>query len=154
MMKSTSHIIFFCSLLGLAACGGPNPTIAQQAEVKSVTIQGDPGHYTFTVTVRSPDKGCGQYADWWEVITADGDLIYRRILLHSHVSEQPFTRSGGPVEVTEEQELIIRAHMNNAGFGEKAITGTVKDGFTKVALDKDFAEDLEKEEPLPDGCAF
>ena len=86
------------------------------AEVTSVSVSGGAGAYTFSVGVKSPDTGCEQYADWWEVLSEDAQLIYRRILTHSHVTEQPFTRSGGPVTVDTGQIIIIRAHMNNLGY--------------------------------------
>ncbi|MGA9190363.1 MAG: hypothetical protein WBZ24_01400, partial [Anaerolineales bacterium] len=68
-----------------------------QARVISVDVSGEEGAFTFAVEIASPDTGCDRYADWWEVVTPNGDLLYRRILLHSHVDEQPFARSGGPV---------------------------------------------------------
>jgi len=124
------------------------------ADVLVVKISGNPNDYTFSVTLESPDTGCDQYANWWEVITPGGDLVYRRILGHSHVNEQPFTRSGGPVQISEDQEVIIRAHMNNTGYGGKAMRGSVAAGFKPVVLEKDFAGYLETEEPQPSGCAF
>jgi len=66
----------------------------QIAEVQSVKATGKSNSYTFAVTIKSPDIGCDRYADWWEVITPEGELLYRRVLLHSHVDEQPFTRTG------------------------------------------------------------
>lgn len=124
------------------------------ADVVEIKTSGNEGAYTFHVTLRSPDTGCGQYANWWEVISPEGDLIYRRILGHSHVDEQPFTRSGGEITISMDQVVIVRAHMNNLGYGGKAMTGTVKDGFRYKELEKSFAIKLEKVEPLPDGCAF
>lgn len=121
--------------------------------VEQVSVTGA-GPFTFQVTTGSPDTGCNQYADWWEIISEDGDLLFRRILLHSHVSEQPFTRSGGPVDVETEQIVIIRGHMNNTGYSNKGMIGSVKDGFSKIDLEDDFGKDLEKMEPLPDGCDF
>jgi hypothetical protein len=65
------------------------------ANIDSVETSGEDDYYSFQATVSSPDTGCEQYADWWEVLTDKGELLYRRVLLHSHVSEQPFHRSGG-----------------------------------------------------------
>ncbi|NER16647.1 hypothetical protein [Spongiivirga citrea] len=129
-------------------------TLGGEAEVTEVTFTKNENDYTFSVRIKSPDTGCEQYANWWEIITEDGDLVYRRILGHSHVTEQPFTRSGGPVSVTEDQILIIRGHMNNSGYGTTIFKGTIKDGFEKTIIDNDFAKDLEEQQPLPSGCAF
>ena len=124
------------------------------ADVISVEAKGEPNRYTFFVGISSPDTGCEKYADWWEVVSPEGDLIYRRILLHSHVNEQPFVRSGGPVQIEGDTEVIIRAHMNPDGFGGKAFKGTITLGFEEVDLEMDFAQDLENQDPLPSGCDF
>ena len=124
------------------------------ANVISVKVSGSPDQYQFSVEISSPDTGCLQYADWWEVITEDGTLLYRRILLHSHVNEQPFTRSGGPVQVEQDTIVIIRAHMNPGGFGGLVLKGSPQDGFREIQVEPGFAADLEKELPLPAGCDF
>lgn len=155
-MEGAGYIRFYMMVLIfiIISCAGSNDTRAQLAEVMQVQVSGSEGGYTFSVTLKSPDTGCDQFADWWEVITPEGDLIYRRILLHSHVDEQPFTRSGGPVEVNSNRELIIRAHMNTTGYGTVTMQGSVSGGFKMVSLSKDFAVSLEKKKPLPTGCAF
>ena len=154
-----------CSTI-LCACGSSgsgveaepeqNSTIAEtrSAEVTAVNYTGEPGDYIFSVTVESPDTGCNQYADWWEVVTSDETLVYRRVLTHSHVNEQPFTRSGGPVSVAEDEDIIIRAHMNDIGYGTQVFRGTVLQGFTSMSLDATFATELDTIQPLPDSCAF
>jgi hypothetical protein len=124
------------------------------ADVHSVAVSGGEGAYQFSVEIRSPDTGCEQYADWWEVISQDGELIYRRILAHSHVTEQPFTRSGGPAAISPDEVVIVRAHMNNGGYGGIAFQGSVETGFEAIQLESDFAEGLEKADPLPSGCGF
>lgn len=124
------------------------------ADVTKVEPRGSSGSYLFLVTVRSPDTGCEQYADWWEVITPAGELLYRRVLEHSHAKEQPFARSGGPVDVDEGQEVIVRAHMNRAGYGGAALRGTALSGFEPTLLARDFAGELASQAPLPQGCAF
>jgi hypothetical protein len=124
------------------------------ASVTEVSVSGEENQYTFSVTISSTDLGCQHYADWWEVIDLDGNLLYRRILAHSHVNEQPFTRSGGPVEILEAIEIYVRAHMNSSGYGTKVFKGSISGGFTPTNLDSDFAKKLEETSPLPNGCAF
>jgi len=108
----------------------------EQAVVSNVEISGAENNYTFSVTIKSPDTGCEQYADWWEVFDRDGNLIYRRILAHSHVSEQPFTRSGGPVRVSKDQFIYVRAHMNPLGYGTSVFSGTIENGLQEETIDK------------------
>ncbi len=134
--------------------GMPGPVDAPVADVTAVRVSGDPGAYQFSVEISSPDTGCEQFADWWEIVTEDGQLLYRRVLLHSHVTEQPFVRSGGPVDVDEDTVVIVRAHMNNGGYGGQAFRGTAGGGLEPVELAREFAADLEETPPLPDGCGF
>lgn len=152
--RTTAHIVlYFFSLLNFA-CFSMGQSHAQGADITRVRVDGREGAYTFSVTIQSPDTGCDQYADWWEVVTESGELIYRRILLHSHVNEQPFTRSGGPVSVKKDRRILVRAHMNNDGYGGMVAAGSVKEGFEIMQLTRDFAVDLAGKEPLPEGCGF
>ena len=133
----------------------PDSGSAVGADVVAVRTSGSPGAYSFAVTLQTPDTGCDQYADWWEVITPDGELLYRRILAHSHVDEQPFTRSGGPVDVQSTTRVIVRAHMNDAGYGGVAFGGSEEAGFAADAsVTAELAPQLAEEAPLPNGCAF
>ncbi len=122
------------------------------ADIVSVSTSGEPGNYQFAVGIESPDIDCSQYANWWEVVTTDGDLLYRRILGHSHPTEQPFVRSGGPVEISEADEVIVRAHMHPAGYGGIVYRGSVAGGFEATTLAEDFATALSEQDPLPSGC--
>ncbi|WP_010521880.1 hypothetical protein [Aquimarina agarivorans] len=122
--------------------------------VQNVTVSGNENEYTFSVTVKSPDTGCDQYADWWEVIDLEGNLIYRRILVHSHVNEQPFARSGGKVSITSKQQVIVRAHMNTSGYLPQVSKGTVANGFSNEAFDTKQFEDAAQKGNLPTNCAF
>ncbi len=125
-----------------------------QAVVEAVTFSGSEHNYRFDVQLKSPDTGCEQYADWWEIIDQKENLIYRRILLHSHVDEQPFTRSGSPVDIDDTTFVYIRGHMNNLGYSSFVFGGSIKDGFEAMELPITFAANLVAAAPLPDGCAF
>jgi hypothetical protein len=134
------------------------PTTVEQdvprADVTDVEVSGEPGSYTFSVQVESPDTGCEQYANWWEIITDDGQLLYRRILAHSHPDEQPFTRSGGPIQIDPTTTVWVRAHMNTSGYGGTMYMGSVESGFQPVEEPPMVAPDLAEEGPQPDGCAY
>ena len=136
------------AVLGAAGASGA------VADIVSVKVSGSPGAYDFDVGVRSKETGCRQYADWWEVVSEDGKLLYRRVLLHSHVDEQPFSRSGGPVAIQAHTVVWVRAHMNPGGYGGVAYKGSPQSGFGAAPLPADFAAGLGKAPPLPDGCAF
>ncbi|MBE9068210.1 hypothetical protein IQ260_16285 [Leptolyngbya cf. ectocarpi LEGE 11479] len=124
------------------------------ADLVSVAVTGEAGNYTFAVTLSSTDTGCEQYANWWEVADAKtGELLYRRILAHSHTNEQPFTRSGGPIPIAPNQSVIIRGHMGgvHSHYGGQVLGGSVEAGFKPVT---DSLDSLESVEPLPTACAF
>lgn len=136
---------------GLADAGAVG---SLRANVVAVRATGSPGKYEFSVTVSSPDKGCQQYADWWEVVSDDGKLLYRRVLFHSHAHEQPFERSGGPVPLKSDAVVWVRAHMHPGGYGGTVFKGSVRSGFREGRLATGFGAELEKLPPLPDSCAF
>ena len=148
-----------CSIMSESQMSKPQTVVATTenstiAQVLKVEATGEANNYNFAVTVSSPDTGCDRYADWWEVITPEGELLYRRVLLHSHVSEQPFRRQGGTVKIQPQQKVIVRVHMFPDGYSSIAQEGTVESGFAAVTLPAKFAESLASVEPLPKNCAF
>jgi hypothetical protein len=72
----------------------------------------------FSVTVQHADEGWDHYANRWEILGPDGKLIGVRELAHPHVSEQPFTRSLGNVNVPADiSEVTVRAHDSVHRYG-------------------------------------
>lgn len=133
----------------------PASTSEEEAQVIAVDITPNgTSNYQFAVTIASPDTGCDQYANWWEVVTPEGELLYRRILAHSHVDEQPFTRSGGPVTIDADQVAIVRVHMHPDGYSTQAMEGIVGKGLAPTTLTDEFASELAEAEPQPSGCTF
>ena len=141
-------IILFVCVLGF----GFAETV--QANVTAVSTQGSTGAYRFAVTLKSDETGCEQYADWWEVLSVKGELLYRRILVHSHPDTQPFTRSGGQVNIKADDIVYVRAHMNTLGYVGDVLRGTVNTGFRRVEKVPHFDKSIETQKPLPNGCAF
>ena len=73
----------------------------------------------FTVTLEHADSGWDHYADKWEILSPAGENLGTRVLLHPHVTEQPFTRSLGNVRIPDGVEKVrIRGHDSIHGFGE------------------------------------
>ena len=70
------------------------------------------------------------------------------------MGEQPFTRSGGPVNITPDSVVWVRAHMHPTGYGGAAMKGSATQGFVDAELGLDFAPELAESPPLPDGCCF
>ncbi|MGD1860635.1 MAG: hypothetical protein ACFB0E_11775 [Leptolyngbyaceae cyanobacterium] len=178
-MSRPQAAIALTFLLSLTAAGCGSPTISSDAEnqapaaetavsaettaaenpdfavVTAVTATAQNSEaYTFAVTIESPDTGCEQYANWWEVVSEEGELLYRRILAHSHVDEQPFERSGGPVAIASDQTVIVRAHMYPTGYGTQAMEGNPDSGFQSTTLAADFATALADADPQPNDCTF
>jgi hypothetical protein len=80
------------------------------------------GTWTFEVTVHHEDTGWEHYADRWEVLTADGEVLATRVLAHPHVDEQPFTRSQSGILIPEEvSQLQVRAHDLVHGYGGREV---------------------------------
>ena len=95
-----------------------------------------------------------QYADWWEVLSEEGELLYRRILVHSHPDTQPFTRSGGPVNIDDKSVVYVRGHMNSVGYIGDVMKGSITSGFHVVTEIPIFSKNVEKQMPLPQGCLY
>jgi hypothetical protein len=100
------------------------PALADKADVVDVKIskQGD-GLYAFDVTIKSDETGWDKYADKWDVLAPDGQVLGTRVLAHPHVDEQPFTRSLDGVAIPAGTATVtIRAHDKVEGYGGKEMT--------------------------------
>jgi hypothetical protein len=97
----------------------PVVTFAGEADVVGVKASsGKNGTWSFSVTVRHDDEGWEHYADRWEVLEPDGEVLGTRVLMHPHVGEQPFTRSLGGIELPNEiSKVLVRAHDSVHGYG-------------------------------------
>ncbi|UCG26138.1 MAG: hypothetical protein JSW55_09210 [Chloroflexota bacterium] len=112
----------------------PEETVASagaNADVEFVrAVQDAGGSWTFHVTVRHPDTGWEDYADGWDVVTPDGQVLkagvddpFTRLLLHPHENEQPFTRSQRGIVVPDGVTMVtVRAHDLVDGFGGREVS--------------------------------
>lgn len=112
--KKSRFLLLAASLFPLAGFAG-------EAEVEEVAVRmSASGSASFDVTVSHADSGWKHYADRWDVLDADGNVLGQRVLLHPHVNEQPFTRSLGGVAIPAGiNEVYIQAHDSVHGNGPK-----------------------------------
>jgi hypothetical protein len=105
-------------------------TGAGNADVLFVrAVQAADGTWTFHVTVEHPDTGWEDYADGWDVLTPDGEVLkpdpdspFTRLLLHPHENEQPFTRSQSRIAVPDGVTKVhVRAHDLVDGYGGREV---------------------------------
>ena len=108
-------VFFFLSLISAQA---------DEADVVSATIKETAsGVYTISATVRHGDTGWDHYADGWDVLGPNGEVISTRVLAHPHVNEQPFTRSKSGIKIPDGvTEVTIRARDNVHGVGGETVT--------------------------------
>ena len=112
-----------CLAAGLLLFGG---TTALAGEADVIAARAEPeggGTWRFEVTVRHADAGWDHYADAYEILDPEGKRLGRRVLLHPHVDEQPFTRSISGVRIPADLRRVrIRAHDKVHGWGGRELT--------------------------------
>ena len=109
------------SLLLLALCAAA--AWAGKAHVLFVEATQESGDvWTFSVTVRHDDKGPTHWVDWWRVRTPEGRELGRRVLLHSHEDEQPFTRDERIRVPSNVPIVVVEAHDKVHGLGGATVT--------------------------------
>lgn len=103
-------------LVGTALQAGSADVIAAKAS------QSRNGSWRVEATIRHADTGWDHYANGFEVLTADGNLLATRVLHHPHVKEQPFTRSVSVDIPTDVKQIIVRAQDSTHGQGGAFVT--------------------------------
>ncbi len=103
-------------MLATAAAAGP-------ADVLHVDVTQETGdRWRFAVTVQHADRDPDHWADWWRVRTPDGRELGRRVLLHSHVDEQPFIRDEIVRVPANVRLVVVEAHDKIHGLGGRTLT--------------------------------
>ncbi len=97
---------------------------AGEAAVLDATARANPdGTYAISATIAHADTGWEHYANKWEVVGPNGQVLDTRTLFHPHVGEQPFTRSLARVEIPiGVTEVIIRAYDSVHEDGPRTFT--------------------------------
>lgn len=95
-------------------------SLASPPEIEAVKADKVGMGWRFDVTIRHPDTGWDHFADGWEVVDANDQVLGYRELMHPHVTEQPFTRSLSNVMVPDGVRTVwIRVRCNEEGWAGK-----------------------------------
>lgn len=62
--------------------------------------------WNISVTLKHKDSGWSHYANSWQVVDEKNNLLGKRVLVHPHVNEQPFTRSLYSVKIPVNVKVI------------------------------------------------
>jgi hypothetical protein len=117
-MEKQLIIILLALVAGYGICfaGEADVVDAQVVETKDRL-------YQFQVSVLHEDTGWEHYADRWEVVDQDTNILATRTLHHPHVGEQPFTRGLSGVDIPKAlKKVTLRAHDSVHGYGGKVIS--------------------------------
>lgn len=112
-LRHAARVLVALALLALAraAWAGEADVVA----AKGHRVPG--GDFSFSVTIRSRDKGWDYYCDRFEVLSPQGKVLGVRELLHPHETEQPFTREPHGVQIPPGiTHAVIRAHHKPRGY--------------------------------------
>jgi hypothetical protein len=119
-MRQIIVIIGALVILAILLCP---PLLAGEADVTDVKVRLTDDGFDFAVTVRHDDTGWDHYADRWEVLDADRELLAKRVLYHPHVHEQPFTRHLTGVRIPDGiASVTVRAHDSVHEYGGRSMT--------------------------------
>lgn len=117
-MKTIKFSLLFTCILFFATNTHAGQVEVVDARAKSL----GENQYRFDVTLQHKDAGWDHYANRWEILDSDGNILATRTLYHPHVNEQPFTRSLTATIPATHKKVIIRGHDSEHQYGKKTIT--------------------------------
>jgi hypothetical protein len=123
-----SLVVTGCAALAPFVAGVPEPVERaggdRYPDVVAVELlpQGE-RVYDVRVTLSSPYDTPERYADGWQVLDPDGNVLGTHTLLHDHANEQPFTRTQRGVAIPAGvDEVTVQGRDQANGFGGLTLT--------------------------------
>lgn len=120
MINLNNRYTFVSSLIFSVFCSLAN---ADDIKVLAVDLNNTVNNYwVVKVTLQHNDTGWDHYADSWQVEDVKGNVLGYRLLLHPHVTEQPFTRSLANVKIPKDTTILfIKAHDKVHGWTNNSL---------------------------------
>ncbi len=109
-------------LISLLFFGFATPALTSEPTVKEVKVQKAGMLWNIHVTLEHPDTGWDHYADGWEILDTEGNVLAYRKLMHPHVDEQPFTRSISGVVIPDgTREIFVKVSCSLDGWASDLV---------------------------------
>jgi hypothetical protein len=110
------------SLSLILLLGFPLTTLAGEVKIEHTVFEKRGNAWTVETTLRHGDTGWEHYADAWRVVDEAGKELGKRVLLHPHEDEQPFTRSLNGMTIPSETQIVyVEAHDKVHGWSQQRI---------------------------------
>lgn len=115
-MNNSLLTTVFIALLSVYSASG----YAGEADIIDVKVQHNGGDsFQVIATVKHADTGWKHYANAFEVLDMEDNILGTRVLYHPHVDEQPFTRSLRVKIPASVKQIKVRAVDSVHGKGGK-----------------------------------
>lgn len=102
--------------------GFPFATLADEVKIEHTAFKKRGATWTVETTLRHDDTGWEHYADAWRVVDESGQELGKRVLLHPHENEQPFTRSLNGITIPSDTQIVyVEAHDKVHGWSQQRI---------------------------------
>ncbi len=116
--EAASRGTVFLSRLLATTCAATPIAFAGEADTVAADVDCVQQVCSFAVSVRHTDTGWSHFADHWRILDLDGNELGRRVLLHPHENEQPFSRRLADVEIPNGvRRIAIEAHDSVHEYG-------------------------------------
>lgn len=100
---------------------------AGKADVLAAQAVRSGAGWTVSATIRHADEGWNHYANSFQVLHMDGEVLGTRVLYHPHVTEQPFTRSLSGLKIPAGiKKVRVRAGDLVHGYGGREVVITLQ----------------------------
>ncbi len=110
----------------VAALLAAAPAFAEQPKITHAVAHSTGMGWDFEVTIEHGDTGWDHYADGWEIVDGNGQVLGTRVLHHPHVQEQPFTRGLNNVMLPDgTREVFIRVKCSQEGWKDSGYKVTL-----------------------------
>lgn len=82
--------------------------MANEVEIlKASFAQNKQGNWNISVTLEHQDAGWKHYANLWQVVDDNNQVLAKRVLHHPHDDEQPFTRALKNVNIPSSVKVVF-----------------------------------------------